>query len=243
VEEILKESEISRRADELKSAIYDALAHEARGPLSSINIAATTLLSERPGDAAQQREMLSIIKEEVDRMNQWIDQAARTVRTETRHLKLSTSPQGVRELVSAAIEPLRHLLHGRQICIEIDDSLPMADCDAEMTQRVLRLLLDNALKYSPLGTPLTIAASLDHGTIDVSVSDVGPGVPEDQQARIFEKHYRGSQHNSVVPGTGLGLASAKRLVACQGGEIWMTNRPEGGAEFHFSVPMADGVTA
>ena len=243
VEESLKESEISRRADELKSAIYDALAHEARGPLSSINIAATTLLSERPGNAAQQREMLSIIKEEVDRMNQWIDQAARTVRTETRQLKLSTGPQGVRDLVSGAIEPLRHLLHGRPVCIEIEDSIPRADCDAEMTQHVLRLLLDNALKYSPLGTPITIAATLDYGTINVSVSDVGPGVPEDQQSRIFEKHYRGCQHNSLVPGTGLGLASAKRLVACQGGEIWMTNRPEGGAEFHFSVPMADGVTA
>jgi two-component system sensor histidine kinase KdpD len=129
------------------------------------------------------------------------------------------------------------------VSIEIQDSIPMADCDAEMTQHVLRLLLDNALKYSPLGTPITIAASLDYGTINVSVSDVGPGVPEDQRARIFEKHYRGSQHNSVVPGTGLGLSSARRLVACQGGEIWMTNRPEGGAEFHFSVPMADGVTA
>jgi two-component system, OmpR family, sensor histidine kinase KdpD len=242
VEESLKESEISRRADELKSAIYDALAHEARGPLSSINIAATTLLSERPGNAAQQREMLSIIKEEVDRMNQWIDKAARTVRTETRQLKLSTGPQGVRDLVSGAIDPLRHLLQGRQVCIEIEDCIPMAECDAEMTQRVLRLLLDNALKYSPLGTPITIAASVDYGTIDVSVSDAGPGVPEEQQARIFEKHYRGSQHNSVVPGTGLGLASAKRLVDSQGGEIWMTNRPKGGAEFHFSVPMAEGLT-
>ena len=179
VDESLKESEISRRADELKSAIYDALAHEARGPLSSINIAATTWLSERPGNAAQQREMLSIIKEEVDRMYQWIDQAARTVRTETRHLKLSTGPQGVRDIVSGAIEPLRHVLQGRQVCMEIQDSIPMADCDAEMTQHVLRLLLDNALKYSPLGTPITIAASLDYGTINVSVSDVGPGVSED----------------------------------------------------------------
>jgi two-component system sensor histidine kinase KdpD len=242
VAESLKEAEISRRADGLKSAIYDALAHEARGPLSSINIAATALLSERPGNAAQQREMLTIIKEEVDRMNQWIEEAARTVRTGTRDFTLTKAPQDVRVLVSGALAPLGPLLRDRQVGVQIEETLPKADCDAEMTQHVLKLLLDNALKYSPPGTPITISSSVDGGTIDIGVSDAGPGVPEDELARIFEKHYRGSHHSSSVPGTGLGLASARHLVEWQGGAIWVNNRPEGGAAFHFSLPVADGVT-
>jgi two-component system, OmpR family, sensor histidine kinase KdpD len=240
--ESLRESEISRRADDLKSAIYDALAHEARGPLSSINIAVTTLLSERPGNAVQQREMLSIIKEEVDRMDQWIEEAARTSRTDARDFTLTKAPHDVRDLVSGALEPLRPLLRDRQVGVQIEETLPMAECDFEMTQHVLKLLVDNALKYSPPDTPITISSSLDSGTIVFSVFDAGPGVPEDEQARIFEKHYRGSHHSSSVPGTGLGLASAKHLVECQKGEIWMTNRPEGGAAFHFSVPVANGAT-
>lgn len=210
--------------------------------MSSINIAATALLSERPGNAAQQREMLTIIKEEVDRMNQWIEEAARTVRTGTRDFTLTKAPQDVRVLVSGALAPLGPLLRDRQVGVQIEETLPKADCDAEMTQHVLKLLLDNALKYSPPGTPITISSSVDGGTIDIGVSDAGPGVPEDELARIFEKHYRGSDHSSSVPGTGLGLASARHLVEWQGGAIWVNNRPEGGAAFHFSLPVADGVT-
>ena len=240
VAESVKESELSRRADDLKSAIYDALAHEARGPLGSINLAATALLSDRPGNPAQQREMVSIIKEEVGRLNQWIDETVSTSYSEHGRFGNKT-PHDVRRLVTGALEQLGPLLRDRQVGLQIEGALPTVDCDAEMTQRALKLLLDNALKYSPPGTPITVSSSLDNGKIVISVSDVGPGVPEHEQTRIFEKHYRGSRNSSCVPGTGLGLASAKYLVESQGGEIWMTNQPEGGAVFRFSVPLAIGV--
>jgi signal transduction histidine kinase len=77
----------------------------------------------------------------------------------------------------------------------------------------------------------------------ISVADAGPGVPEDELAHIFEKHYRGSCQRSRVPGTGLGLAIAKYLVESQSGRIWAVSRPEGGAAFHFSLPPANGATA
>ena len=109
VAESLKEAEISHRADNLKSAIYDALAHEARGPLSSISIAATTLLSKRPGNAAEEREMLTIIKEEVDRMNQWIDDAALTSRTDTRRSPCTRLRRMFETWFPEPLEPLRPL--------------------------------------------------------------------------------------------------------------------------------------
>jgi K+-sensing histidine kinase KdpD len=142
-------------------------------------------------------------------------------------------------LVSGALDPPHPLLRGRQVAVRIEEAIPKADCDAATTRRILKLLLDNALKYSPSGTAITISSNLDRGAIDISVSDSGPGVPADEQPRIFEEHYRCSQHTSVF-GTGLGLASAKKLVEWQGGQIWVTNRPEGGAAFHFSVPVAKG---
>jgi two-component system sensor histidine kinase KdpD len=238
---VAKEAEIARRSAELKSAIFDALAHEARGQLGSIDIAATTLLSDRPGNAAQQREMLNIIKEEVERMNRWIDEAAGTGQIDTRQITTNHDPQDVRDLVSGALEPLRPLMRGRPVTVQVEETVPKADCDAGVTRRVLKLLLDNALKYSPSGTPIAISSNLDCGAIHITVADSGAGVPADEQPRIFEEHYRGSRHSSVS-GTGLGLASAKKLVESQRGEIWVTNRPEGGAAFHFSVPVANGAT-
>jgi two-component system, OmpR family, sensor histidine kinase KdpD len=235
-----KEGEIARRSEELKSSIFDALAHEARGPLNSITIAATTLLSERPGDAAQQREMLSIVKEEADRMSRWIEEAARLSRTDTGGFKPNKTPQDVRGLVLLALEPMRPFLLDRPVVVQVEPSLPPAECDAELTQRVVKLLLDNALKYSPPGSPITVAGGLDGDAIEISVADSGPGVPEDEQTRIFEKHFRGSRHRSSVPGTGLGLASAKHLTEAQGGEIWVNNRPGGGAVFHLTLPVAEG---
>lgn len=240
-----KEAELARRSSELKSAIFDALAHEAKGPLNSISIAATTMLSERPGDAAQQREMLGIITEEVDRINRWIDEAVWTSGQDIGHLDLNKAPRDVKNLIAGAMEPLDALVGGRRIDTEIVEPLPLAGCDAGMIRHVLTQLLDNALKYSPPGSPIAISASLDDAThtIVIGVADAGPGVPEDERARIFEKHYRGSRHRSSIPGTGLGLASAKQLVEAHGGKIWVNNRPEGGAVFQFSLPAADGATA
>jgi two-component system, OmpR family, sensor histidine kinase KdpD len=234
------EAEIARRSEELRSAVFDALAHEARGPLGSINLAATTLLSERPGDAAQQREMLTIIKEEVERISQWIDEASRMSQLEASQFKLNKAPQDVTALVCGAIEELGPRLAGRPTGVEIPDMLPMAVCDGEMVQHVLKLLLDNAIKYSPPGSPITISSRQDNGAIVITVSDAGPGVPEDEQERIFEKNYRGV-FSSGIPGTGLGLAGARHLVESQGGKIWVTSRPQGGAAFHFSLPLAKGV--
>ena len=240
-----KQAEIARKADDLKSAVFDALAHEAKGPLGTMNIAATTLLSDRPGDVAQQREMVTIIKEEVDRLRRWIDDTIQMSRADSSQLTLHKAPHDVRSLVSSALDALGPRTGGRQIRVDLAESEPIAHCDEELIHRVLYLLLDNAIKYSPPGSPIAIISTPDDdtGMIVLTVADAGPGVPRDEQARIFDKHYRGSLHSSTVPGMGLGLSSARCLVESHGGEIWVTNRPEGGAAFHFSLPSSDGVPA
>ena len=234
------EAEISKRTEELKSALLDALAHEARGPLGSISLAASTLLSDRPGDASQQRELLTIILEEAGRMRRWLDETARVSRSEARRLPLDLSSCNVNAMVAAAVEGLGSGLNERRTGIDIPSELPHAFCDREMVVRVLKLLLDNAIKYSPHTSPIYVSAALEDGAIEMTVSDEGPGVPEEEQNRIFEKHYRGAAFRETVPGTGLGLASAKNMVDAQGGALWVENRPDGGAAFHFTLPAANG---
>jgi len=235
------EAEIGRRSDELKSAVFSALAHDARGPLSSIKIAATTLLSDRPGNAAQQRELTGMILEEVDRMNGWLDAACELSQMGAGQFTLHKGPRRLKDLVRGAVDGLGSGLAGRPLEIDIPETLPRAQCDGEMTQLVLRLLLDNAVKYSPPGAPITISSALEKRTLLITVADAGPGIPERDRTRIFEKYYRGAQREAGVPGMGLGLASARFMLESQGGRIWVSNRPGGGAAFHFTLPAAMGI--
>lgn len=231
------EAEVLRKSGDIKSAVFSALAHEARSPLGSIKIAASTLRS-ICSEASGEQELAGIIIEEVDRMDRWLDEASHLTQIEAPEFPLHTARHDIRGLVSSALEELGPHLAGRRIDVEIAEAVPEAECDPEMVERVLHLLLDNAVKYSPARSPISIGSAFYGDEIVVSVRDAGPGVPEGDKARIFEKHYRGLFHRSTVPGTGMGLASAKSLVECQGGEIWVTDRLGGGAAFHFSLRPA-----
>ena len=103
-----------------------------------------------------------------------------------------------------------------------------------------RQLLDNALKYSPPGSPLTISARAGEGRIVVSVADRGSGIDDQEQMRIFDKFFRAREHRFRVPGTGMGLAIAKGIVEAHGGKIWVTSEAGQGSVFSFSLPVYRG---
>ena len=235
--EAAQEAEIVRRSNEFKSAAYDALAHEVRVPLGAIGLAVTTLLSEKPGDASQQHKMLCVIREEMEHLDRWVSETVRLSKAADSGLESFFTPRSLTDVIVAARVALADRVDGR-MRIEVPNNLPMVLCDGGMTRSVLDLLLDNAVKYSPPGTPIDVSAKLEteRGMVVITVADTGPGVPEEERLRIFEKSYRGSQHRLQTSGEGLGLASARFMVECQGGEIWVNNRPQGGAAFHFSLP-------
>jgi len=233
-----KEAEVARRAQELKSAVLDALAHEIKNPLNSIKLAVTTLLSDRPAGQLPSRELLSIIDDEANRLARRIDEAVQLARVEADQLTLDKEPQDLAELIPAAIEEMGALPNHRPIEVHIPQSLPPAECDKSMIMHVLKQLVSNALKYSPKDTPLTVSAEFTGAAIVMNVVDHGPGVPEEEQERIFEKYYRGQAAGSGLPGSGLGLASARYIVQAHGGRIWVTRPAEGGAAFHVSLPVA-----
>src|SRR5581483_9943074 len=230
------EAEVARRSEELKSAVLDALAHEIRSPLNSVKIAATTLLSGRPDGESDKREMLTIIDQEVDRMDHFIDEAVQLARMQADELSLRKEPQNMTGLLQAAIEGMGALTAHREVQVNVPESLPPAECDKSLVLRVLKQLLNNALKYSPEGSPLIVSAASTEAAIVIDVIDRGPGVREDERERIFEKYYRGRAARGRGPGSGLGLASAKCIVEAHGGRMWVTTPPGGGAAFHVSLP-------
>ena len=234
------EAEAARRSEELKSAVMDAMAHEIRNPLNSIKIAATTLLSADPGSELFKREMLTIIDEEVNRMDRFLDETVQMAREKASELSPKKAPQHIEKLIPAAVEEMSALAGRRPIHVSVPESLPPAECDKEMIARVLKQLMGNALKYSPEGSPLTVSAEFTGAAIVIDVADRGPGVDYAERDRIFEKYYRGRAARDGAPGTGLGLASARSIVEAHGGQIWVTSPPAGGAAFHVSLPATNG---
>ncbi|HSM79125.1 MAG TPA: ATP-binding protein [Bryobacteraceae bacterium] len=235
--EAANRAEVARQSEELKSTLLDAIAHEFQTPLTSVRAAASSLLASPAATPEQQRELLSIVDEEANRLSKLVTEAIQMARTETGKVRLNRMPCSAKALLDDALEKIRDRAEGRAITAIIPPDLPPVLVDPEMMELTLRQLLDNALKYSPAGSPLTVQARQEADHIVMSVSDHGPGIPEAEQSRIFEKFYRRSDHPSSVTGSGMGLAIAREIVHAHGGEIWVESKPGEGSRFSISLPL------
>jgi two-component system sensor histidine kinase KdpD len=215
----------------------DALAHEFKTPLTSIKAASTALLSSNALKPEQQRELLSIVDEETDRLSVLVTEAIQMARIEAGRVVLRRESHSVEELVESVLNKLRTVVEDRKVRVNIAPGLPRVWVDGELIEVALRQLVDNALKYSPAGSPVSLAAESKDGRVIVSVSDRGPGIPEAEQSRIFEKFYR-AEASRQIPGAGLGLVIAREIIHAHGGEIWVDSKPGEGSTFQFSLPSA-----
>jgi two-component system sensor histidine kinase KdpD len=127
------------------------------------------------------------------------------------------------------------LLVGREIAVDLPATLPMVHGDEVLLGQVFVNLLENAIKYTPAGSPINIVGREVKGTLQVDVRDHGPGLPADGYNRLFEKFYRSS--TASAHGAGLGLAISKAVVQVHGGTIEAFNHPSGGAVFRLHLPM------
>lgn len=234
--ELAAVADAARKNEQLKSVLLDAVAHEFKTPLTSIKAAATALLSSETHNASE-NELLTIVDEEADRLTQLVDEAIQMARIEAGQLKLTPQPFDVSQLIATVLKDEKIIMRERTLKTEID-SVPPVLADLEQIQLVLRQILDNALKYSPAGSQITLGAHVENGEAVVSVSDQGPGIPEYDMPQIFDRFYRGRQVRDRIPGTGMGLAIVREIVQAHGGRIWARNLPARGAEVSFTLPLA-----
>jgi two-component system sensor histidine kinase KdpD len=232
------QAEASRQSEALKSALLDSLAHDIKTPLTSIKAAVTSLLST---PASQDRELLTIINEEADRLNQLAAEVIAMARVEAGKLHLERRPVSAAELIDGALSLLPASLRARPLEVRATEGLPEVDADPEFTQEVVKQLVENALKYSPEGSPVTISAERKGAKIVIGVADRGPGIDEMERARLFDKFFRGRRHRFDTKGTGMGLAIAKGIVEAHGERIWVESEPGQGAAFYFTLPAHEGV--
>jgi two-component system sensor histidine kinase KdpD len=237
-QEAANRAEAARQSEELKSTLLDSIAHEFKTPLTSIKAAATALLSTPTPGQEEQRELLTVVDEEADRLGRLVTEATQMARIEAGKTKLNTGLHSVQGLLHGILQQMKSVVEGRSIRVRISDDVPLIVADDELLGLAIRQLLDNAVKYSPPGSPISISAEKAEGSVIVSVSDQGPGVPEREQLRIFQKFYRSPDTHQHVTGSGMGLTIARQIVRAHRGDIWVRSRAGQGSEFCISVPAA-----
>ncbi|HEU5087011.1 MAG TPA: ATP-binding protein [Roseiflexaceae bacterium] len=226
-------------SDRLKSTLLTSVSHDLRTPLAVIKGAVTDLLDPSvTREPAAQLDMLHVVNEEADRLNRLVGNLLTMSRLEAGAVASPQSWQDVGELIHAIVERLRPSLGTRPLTIAVPDELPLAQISAMQFDQVLTNLLENAAKYTPPGTPISVEARLVDGALQIEVRDAGPGIPEHMTDRIFEKFVRGIAPERHADGSGLGLAICKGIVEAHGGRMWVANGEQGGARFIFTIPVA-----
>jgi two-component system sensor histidine kinase KdpD len=234
--EQLGQTEAARQAEQLRTALLDAVTHALRTPLTSIKASVTNLLSNPNLAGGQKQELLTIINEESDRLNRLVGEAAEMARLDAGEVELKIEPQPIDRLVNAALEHCRNSLGNREIRVQIAPGLPRARVDVARAREVLVHLIENANQYSPADQPITITAEANGDFVVTSVADRGNGIDDAEQALIFEKFYRGKDQRYSVEGTGMGLPIAKAIVVAHGGSISLTSQRGHGSVFSFTLP-------
>ncbi len=228
---------LQMETERLRSSLLSAVSHDLRTPLSVVTGAASVLseaCEELPLE--KRKELLDSILSEAERLNRLVANLLDMTRLEAGALTARKEWTPLEEAVGSALTRMRRQLAGRTVTTNIPAELPLVKIDDLLMQQVFINLLENAIKYSPAGSPIDISASNDRNSIIIEIVDHGAGIAEPDLERIFDKFYRGSS-TACQPGAGLGLPICRGIVELHGGRISAANRPDGGAVFLFTLPL------
>jgi len=235
--EELSSTRAAQESEKLRSALLDSVTHEFRTPLTGIKASVTALLEQNALDAAQQRELLSVIDEETDRLNRLVGEAAEMAQLDAHMVQLEPLPHRPAELIETVVERSKTLLAGHHVDVDVAAGLPEVPFDFERMCEVVTHLLENAAKYAPKGSTVRVTAEQQSGELIINVADQGSGIDSLEQSMIFEKFYRGRQQRLMAHGTGMGLAISKVIVEAHGGSISLVSQPGVGSVFSVHLPI------
>jgi two-component system sensor histidine kinase KdpD len=224
--------EAAHRSEHLRTTLLDAIAHEFKTPLTSIKAATTALLAHPDQSREATTELLSIADEEAERLRILIDDALELARLDREHIHLFRAPAVVADIVHEAAESVR-IDPGRLSVAS--GAMPPVSVDRRLMRLAMRQILDNALKYSPPGTPIEVRVAHADRTVTIDFVDHGAGIPVQEQERIFERFYRG-RSTGQVPGSGLGLSIANSIVRAHGGTLTVDSR-KGETRLRIALPL------
>ncbi len=231
-----QESLVRIETERLRNSLLSSVSHDLRTPLATITGAVSTILENGSRlDEPTRRELLESVRDEGERLNRLVQNLLEMTRLESGALELKRDWHSLEEVIGAALGRIGKRLGTRRVTTRVPPELPLVPMDDVLVEQVLVNLLDNAIKYTPSGSPIDIIATATDRAATVEVADHGPGLPRGEEDRVFEKFYRGQPGDGR--GAGLGLAICQGVVRAHGGRIWAQNLPGGGVAFLFTLPI------
>lgn len=232
-----REAQLAMEAERMRNTLLSSVSHDLKTPLTVIAGAASSLLEGRGHlEADTQSELAQTIYEEAKRLDRLVVNLLEMSRLQSGQVTLHKDWHILEEVLGTALNQMEMQLVGRPLKIDLHPDIPLLNIDALLIERVFINLLDNAVKYTPAGTPLEISGHLEGKMVVVEVADRGPGLPAEATERLFEEFYQAAPKSGR--GVGLGLSICRSIIEIHGGRIWGGNRPGGGAFFRFSLPLA-----
>jgi two-component system sensor histidine kinase KdpD len=235
-QDLASQIEAAQKSEKLRATLIDAMAHDFKTPLTSIQAATTALLADPNRSLESRTEMVRIADEEAKHLTELIDNALEMARLDTTEIHLQLESSDMAEIVEDVVASMRQRIDGRPVTVRCDESSGAIAVDQNLLKLAIRQLLDNALKYSPPESPIAIQVHDDDGVVAVAVTDRGPGIPVQEQSRIFDRLYRSPSVQHHVTGSGLGLNIAHNIARAHHGDLTVTSRA-GETTFRLTIPM------
>jgi two-component system sensor histidine kinase KdpD len=236
----LSEAKMRSETELLREALIGSVSHELRTPLASI-LGAATVLTQSPAIARDERlsSLASVVRDEAERLNNDIQNlldATRITRGQVKPRLEWIEPQ---DIVNSALERRRRRLSSHSIAITMDTNLPLIYVDPVLVEQAFVQVVDNAAKYSPVGSTITVAAQRNGHDVTLAVNDSGAGLTDDELSHVGERFFRGARHSAIASGSGLGLWIAQAFVAANGGRLQaVSNGIDRGTTVSIFLPLS-----
>ena len=228
-------AETASKSEHLRAAVMDAMAHEFKTPLNAVHTASSGLL-ESEGLTDSQREMASLIDDEIVRLSEICTRLLKTAKLEAQQMELQIEEVSVEELISEALRSRAAEEARSLIQVALEEPALTVRVDRALVLMILTQYIDNARKYSTPNTEIKIEARASHGELVFSVHNIGPTIPIEDRERIFDRFYRAPQIQDAVSGTGIGLSVARKAARAHHGHVWVISGDKEGTTFFLSLP-------
>jgi two-component system sensor histidine kinase KdpD len=226
---------VAQQSEQLRTTLIDAMAHEFKTPLTAIRAATTMLLANPDQPVEDRQEMLKVADEEAEHLRKLIDNTIEMARLDTAHIEIKPELADLGMIIDEVVGEMRPAVSSRPLEVYVNSDVPHIAMDRRLIKLAIKQLLDNALKYSPDGTPLRIQVSQANSAVTVDITDHGKGIPLREQQSIFERFFRSPSVQQQVPGSGLGLNIARSIARAHHGDLTVTSQP-GETTFHLTLP-------
>lgn len=230
-----------QKLDRTRTEFVSLVTHQIRAPLTNMQGAVGRMNADCGAVNGTCAKMFTVLRQQFARMDRLVEDVLNTARIEAGEIVVQTEPVSIVPLINQVVEQTRARMTDRRIIVPHKPGMPYVLVDRDLFSEAFANLLDNADKYSPEQSDISIDVHANQREVIVSVCDSGPGLLEEDLESVFTKFYRSDSSDSQLAyGYGLGLYVSRQLIEVQGGRIWVENRPEGGAEFSISLPVWGG---